>query len=215
MSASPVRKRKPNPPLTPDRVCAAECDVHPFYKPTMNIKEMREKIRRTKDGIKPEIVQCMGDNKHEMVFSVREQLWTGIDGRGTPLMPSYSQDPYFRDPSAGFFDEDAGRWVSCFMHPELYIAWKQRITPPSASQRLGLPARSSDQPNLFIDGTFHRSIDSKATPQGVEIFTFGWDQGPFVERKYGSQIFALSDPAVGHFNDNFLWPWLRSWYARV
>ena len=101
------------------------------------------------------------------------------------------------------------------MRPDLYVAWKQRITPPEASERLNLPARSADIPNLFIVGTFHGSIDAKATTQGVEIFTFGWDEGPSVERKYGSQIFALSDPAVGHFNENFLWPWLRQWYERL
>ena len=176
---------------------------------------MRERIRRTKEGIQPEILRCMDGNKHEMVVSVREQLYSGIDGRGAPLSPSYSQDPYFRDHRAGFFDEEADNWVSCFMRPDLYIAWKQRITPPEASQRLGLPARSSDTPNLFIIGTFHGTIDAKASPQGVEIFTFGWDEGPIVERKYGSQIFALSEPAVVHFNDNFLWPWLRQWYDRL
>ena len=181
----------------------------------MNIKEMRERIRRTKEGIQPEILRCMDGNKHEMVVSVREQLYSGIDGRGAPLSPSYSKDPYFRDQRAGFFDEEADNWVSCFMRPDLYIAWKQRITPPEASQRLGLPARSSDTPNLFIIGTFHGTIDAKASPKGVEIFTFGWDEGPIVERKYGSQIFALSEPAVGHFNDNFLWPWLRQWYDRL
>ena len=181
----------------------------------MNIKEMRERIRRTKEGIQPEILRCMDVNKHEMVVSVRDQLYSGIDGRGAPLSPSYSQDPYFREHRAGFFDNEAGHWVSCFMRPDLYIAWKQRITPPEASQRLGLPARSSDIPNLFIVGTFHGSIDAKSSSQGVEIFTFGWDQGPLVERKYGSQIFALSEPAVGHFNENFLWPWLRQWYDRL
>ena len=176
---------------------------------------MRERIRRTKEGIHTEILRCMDGNKHEMVVSVREQLYSGIDGRGAPLSPSYSQDPYFRDQRAGFFDEEADNWVSCFMRPDLYIAWKQRITPPEASERLGLPARSSDTPNLFIIGTFHGTIDAKASPHGVEIFTFGWDEGPIVERKYGSQIFALSEPAVGHFNDNFLWPWLRQWYDRL
>ena len=143
---------------------------------------MRERIRRTKEGIQPEILRCMDGNKHEMVVSVREQLYSGIDGRGAPLSPSYSQDPYFRDHRAGFFDEEADDWVSCFMRPDLYIAWKQRITPPEASERLGLPARSSDTPYLFIIVTFHGTIDAKASPHVVEIFTFGWDEGPIVER---------------------------------
>ena len=181
----------------------------------MNIKEMREKIRRTNENAQSEILRCMDTNRHEMVVSVREQLYSGIDGRGAPLSPSYSQDPYFHHHNAGFFDDTAGAWVSCYLHPERYIEWKQRSTPPEASQRLGLPARSSDTPNLFIIGTFHGSIDAKASQHGVEIFTFGWDQGPLVERKYGSKIFALSQPAVGHFNENFLWPWLRRWYQNV
>lgn len=176
---------------------------------------MRDRIRRTKEGIQPEILRCMDGNKHEMVVSVREQLYSGIDGRGAPLSPSYSQDPYFRDQRAGFFDEEADTWVSCFMRPDLYIAWKQRITPPVASGRLGLPARSIDQPNLFIFGTFHSSIDARAVSKGIEIFTFGWDGGPQVERKYGSQIFALSSPAVSHFNTNYLMPWLRRWFMSL
>lgn len=176
---------------------------------------MRERIRRTKEGIQPEILRCMDGNKHEMVVSVREQLYSGIDGRGAQLSPSYSQDPYFRDHRAGFFDEEADTWVSCFMRPDLYIAWKQRITPPVASGRLGLPARSIDQPNLYIFGTFHSSIDARAVSKGIEIFTFGWDGGPQVERKYGSQIFALSSQAVAHFNTNYLMPWLRRWFMSL
>ena len=181
----------------------------------MTIQEMRDKIRRVKENFTSEIVKCMDANKHEMVVSVREQLYAGIDGRDAPLSPSYSTDPYFQHHNAGFFDETADHWVSCYLRPDLYIAWKQRITPPEASQRLGLPARSPDQPNLFIIGTFHSSIDAQAISQGVQIFTFGWDEGPAVERKYGSQIFGLSSMGVRHFNTNFLLPWLKQWYLSV
>lgn len=164
-----------------------------------------------KDGFQGEVLDCMDQNSHEMVVSVREQLYSGIDGEGNSLSPSYDSDPYFTDPHAGFFDEDRGHWVNCYLHPERYISWKQRITPPEGSSRLNLPARPSSIPNLFIIGTFHMSIDAKPSSQGVQIFTFGWDQGPLVERKYGSQIFKLSENAVKHFNESFLWPWLKSW----
>jgi len=177
----------------------------------MTIEEARERIRRIKDGFEEEVVKCMGENSHEMVVDVREQLYSGIDGEGNSLSPSYDSDPYFQDPRAGYYDEDASQWVNCYRHPERYIAWKQRITPPESSQRLNLPARPDSVPNLFIVGTFHQSIDAKPTAKGVEIFTFGWDGGPSVERKYGSQIFALSENAVEHFNTSFLWPWLKSW----
>lgn len=172
---------------------------------------MRERVRRIKDGFEGEVVRCMGENRQEMAVSVREQLYSGIDGNNQPLSPSYSNDPWFQNKRAGFFDESAQMFVSCYLHPERYVEWKSRITPPEASDRLKLPARNADTPNLFIVGTFHSSIDARATAKGVEIFTAGWDEGPAVERKYGSQIFGLSEPAVAHFNTNFLMPWLRAW----
>lgn len=181
----------------------------------MTVADMRERIRRIKDGFEPEVLKCMDTNKHEMTVSVREQLYSGIDKNSAPLAPSYSSDPWFQNPRAGFFDEDAQMFVSCYRNPQRYIDWKNRITPPEASQRLGLPARDSDTPNLFIVGTFHGSIDARATSGGVEIFTSGWDEGPAVERKYGSQIFGLSGPAVGHFNTNYLLPWLKAWLLQV
>lgn len=162
-------------------------------------------------GISEEIARCMDENRHEMTASVREQLYSGIDGEGKPLSPSYLADPYFQDPRAAYFDEERGFWVSCYRRPDLYMDWKRRITPPVPGERLGLPPRAEETPNLFIVGTFHGSIDAKGTGRGVEIFTFGWDEGPAVERKYGSRIFGLSDAAVGHFNERFLLPWLRRW----
>lgn len=177
----------------------------------MTIGEMRDRVRAIREGFEDEVLRCMDENRYEMVLDVREQLYSGVDGEDKPLSPSYSADPWFREPRAGFFDEDSGRWVSCFMRPELYVEWKRRITPPEPGQRTGLPARQADQPNLFIVGTFHGSIDAKATSKGVEIFTFGWYEGPAVERKYGSQIFGLGTAATGHFNETFLLPWLRRW----
>ena len=183
----------------------------PLIFRVMTIAEVREKIHRMNDGFQPEVLRCMDGNKQEMVFSVREQMYSGVDGRGAYLSPDYSSDPWFTQPRAGFFDEEVGSWVSCFMHPERYIAWKQHITPPLAGERLGLPARPTGVPNLFIVGTFHTSIQARASSNGVQIFTEGWDQGPAVESKYGSQIFGLTEQAVAHFNREFLWAWLFQW----
>lgn len=181
----------------------------------MTIKEVSERIRKANAGIREEIVKCMGENSREMVASVREQLYSGVDGNDAYLSPTYENDPYFREKRAGFYDEDAGQYVSCYLHPERYIAWKMRITPPEAGRKLGLPARPAEVPNLFIFGTFHGSIDGRPTERGVEIFTSGWTEGPEVERKYGSQIFGLGPHAVAHFNETFLWPWLISWLEEL
>lgn len=177
----------------------------------MTVQEMSDRIGSIARGFGEQVLRCMDENRYEMVLDVREQLYSGVDGDDRPLSPSYLSDQWFREPRAGFFDDDLGHWVSCFMHPELYVEWKRRITPPEAGRRTGIAARADDQPNLFIVGTFHGSIDAKATPRGVEIFTFGWPEGPVVERKYGSQIFGLGTASTGHFNEAFLMPWLRRW----
>lgn len=177
----------------------------------MTIDEMRERVRRIREGFGPEVLKCMDENRYEIVLDVREQLYGGIDGEDNPLQPSYSDDPYFRQPHCYFYDEEFGHYVNCFQHPERYVAWKMRITPPERGPRTGVPPRQADQPNLFIVGTFHQSLDARATDKGVEIFTYGWEAGPDVERKYGSRIFGLGTLATGHFNDTFLLPWLRRW----
>lgn len=172
---------------------------------------MSERITRIRTGFQPEVVKCMGENKDELVETVKDQLYSGIDGRGAVLSPSYSSDPWFQSHRAGFFDEDRQMFVSCYQRPELYVEWKERITPPRASDRLGITARDIDTPNLFINGFFYSTIDASPTAQGVQIFTAGWDEGADIERKYGSEIFAISEPGAGHFNRNFLWQWLRNW----
>ena len=46
----------------------------------MNFVEMRERVRLIKDGFQGQVLDCMGQNSHEMVVSVREQLYSGVDG---------------------------------------------------------------------------------------------------------------------------------------
>lgn len=176
---------------------------------------MRERVRRIKDGFQPQVLKCMAENRSQAVFAVREQLYSGIDGEDKPLEPNYMNDPWFEHHRAGYYDEESEQWVSCFMHPERYVEWKERITPPQPSDALGLPARDKDTPNLFIIGTFHGSISSNPTPKGIEIFTKGWDEGPAVEAKYGSQIFGLGTAGTGYFNKNYLWPWLKQWIGAL
>ena len=114
----------------------------------MTIAEMRDKIRIANANIQTEILDCMSQNSHDMAVSVREQLYSGVDGDGNSLSPSYSSDPFFTEHRAGFYDEDRGHYVNCYLHPERYIEWKQRITPPEPSSLLNLPARPADIPNL-------------------------------------------------------------------
>ena len=122
---------------------------------------MRERVRLIKDGFQGQVLDCMGQNSHEMVVSVREQLYSGIDGEGNSLSPSYDSDPYFQDPHAGFYDEDRGHWMNCYRHPERYIAWKQRITPPETSPYL-LSLRYMLRKNIVCgDALTYRTVENK------------------------------------------------------
>jgi hypothetical protein len=73
----------------------------------------------------------------------REQLWNGETSNEGTISPKYSQDPYFKSPEA------AAR----------YAAWKNKITPS--------PKRDIDTPNLYINGTYHRSIYTKRDKDGI------------------------------------------------
>jgi len=137
-----------------------------------------------------------------MVANIREQLYCGVRGDGQKLSPSYESDPYFNT-------EESGRF---YLHPELYIEWKMQITPPEAGAVLGLPPRDRVTPNLWIDGTYHRSISAAPTAKGVRIFSFGFYAGGAIERKYGSQIYQLHDLAVARFNRLFVFPAIKQSY---
>jgi hypothetical protein len=73
----------------------------------------------------------------------REQLWNGETSNEGTISPKYSQDPYFKSPEA------AAR----------YAAWKSKITPS--------PKRDADTPNLYINGTYHKSIYTKREGNGI------------------------------------------------
>jgi len=154
-------------------------------------------------GLESQVAKCMDANQRKMLDAVREQLYSGISGDGESLSPLYSNDrAFFDDPRR------AGRF---YRRPDLYIDWKMQITPPRAGSMLGLPPRDPEQPNLWIDGTFHRSITTMATRRGVQVYSEGFDKGPQIEAKYGSKIFGLSPQAVAWFNGHVLMPWLIDW----
>jgi hypothetical protein len=167
----------------------------------MDIKGVRDTIAAICKGIPDEVAECMKKNRHEFTEDIREQLYSGLDGESNSLRPSYSDDPYF-------FTKESGRF---YQHPELYVAWKQEITPPEMGEKLGLPPRPLDIPNLFIDGTFHRSITAVPIDGGVSVGSDGFDAGPLIEKKYGKSIFKLTDAAVANFNEGLLIPWLEQY----
>lgn len=159
----------------------------------MGIEEVSTIIGKIADGFEEACAECLDANKGIVLQLVKEQLYSGTDGDGKQLSPTYDNDPYFKEP---------GWW---FERAKDYIAWKNLITPPGTGPLLGLPPRELTVPNLFIDGTFYSEIN--ASRRGNALITDpGHGNGPEIEKKYGDRLLAMGPEAVDYFNEHYLLP---------
>ena len=165
------------------------------------IKGASDTFARLNAGFPPMLTQLIQANGMELGGYVREQLWSGLDGDEKELLPTYLTDPYFKE-----------RYGSAWrIMAERYADWKMEITPPS-SGRLGFRPRDRVVPNLFIDGTFHRSIMPRNIDGGV---TFSSQVGfaTEIEAKYHDTIYKISRTARKHFLDNFVRGAIRDYFS--
>lgn len=165
-----------------------------------SIYEVSRIINAIATGLEDECLKCMDENKDIVESLVREQLYSGLNGKERLLSPTYDNDPYF---------EEHGHW---FHRSKQYKYWKLKKTPPIESEVLFLPPRPSEVPNLFITGTFHESITAHLNTSGLLITTIGFVEGPNIERKYGADIFMLGETGRRYFNNKILRPWLKRFF---
>jgi len=111
-----------------------------------------------------ELQEIVADSAESLVELQRQQMLEGRGEDGEFIRPFYSENPYFKSVEA------AAR----------YAAWKQKITPN--------PKRPLDVPNLFIDGTLHKSLFAK-----VEDKTFSILAGA----SFGDKVFEVHKNAQG------------------
>lgn len=114
------------------------------------------------------IGHVLGEQSEAMVSEVRRQLWNGLTGDLTPIVPSYLNDTYFKS------KEEAYR----------YMMWKQRITPN--------PRRPIQTPNLFINGYFHSSLFLSIGEDSAEV-TSMVPLGDEIISKYGKDMFGVNE----------------------
>lgn len=165
------------------------------------IKGASETFARLNAGFPPMLTQLIQANGMELGGYVREQLWSGLDGDEKELRPTYLTDPYFKE-----------RYGSAWrIMAERYADWKMEITPPS-SGRLGFRPRDRVVPNLFIDGTFHRSITPRNIDGGI---TFSSQVGfaTEIEQKYHDTIYKVSRTARKRFLDDFVRGAIRNYFS--
>lgn len=172
--------------------------MHPsfIFKTMASIEEVYNIIHKISTGIEKECIDCLDDNKNIVEGLIREQLYSGQNGKGRLLNPTYDNDPFFEEP---------GQW---YHRKKQYKHWKESITPPIESEVLFLSPRPVEVPNLFITGTFHDSITAKLMADGLEIDTEGFVDGPDIKEKYGEDIFMLGETGRKYFLKNVLRPWL-------
>lgn len=159
----------------------------------MDIQGVQDIIHKIADGFETNAMQCLTDKSESIISLIREQLYSGVDGTGDYLSPTYDEDPYFEQP---------GYWYN---RAEDYIEWKRRITPPVKSPNLCLAPRPVEVPNLFIDGTFFGQINASPRDTFLEVSP-GNGNGPAIREKYGENLFMLGSDAVEWFNLEYMWP---------
>lgn len=164
------------------------------------IDEMQEILHKINTGIELRIIETMEDHTDVIVNSICEQLYSGLDGKGQYLNPTYADDPYFDEP---------GVWQG---RRKQYELWKAEITPPVAGNMLGLPARPLEVPNLFINGKFYSEIFAYRDNLQINVEPEGSGDGPGIVEKWGDDIMRMGAEAVGHFNDSFTSPAIEDFY---
>lgn len=167
----------------------------------MNISKVADIIHAISSGFEEAVASCMDSNKVVVRQAVTEQLYSGIDGNGAHLSPTYDADPFFNE---------EGVW---FHRAADYKAWKYTITPPVSGTMLGLPPRPDDVPNLFINGKFYSEITVERSDKALHVDP-GAGNGPDIVAKYGDQILNLAPPGVAYFNANYTWPAIKGLFER-
>ena len=165
-----------------------------------SLQEVSQIIHAIAIGLEDECVKCLDERQEEIIDSIHEQLYSGLDGTEHLLSPSYDEDSYFSEP---------GPWQN---RAEAYKRWKEKITPPIRGEKLYLPPRPVEVPNLFIVGSFYESIHAERIRTGLHISSSGFKEGPDIERKYGEQILCMSDTAKAYFNLMFMRPCINRFF---
>lgn len=161
------------------------------------IKEAFDNFNLFVDEFEQTVSSTVKNNRKDFIDYVQEQLYSGINGDGKRLSPSYLQDPYFKTPKAA----------------KAYVKYKKRITTPTPSY-LGIPARNENTPNLIIRGDFYDSITAVPISDGVRIETRGVSFGKDIESKYGSVIFGISGYGKRYFIKYVLSPELQKLFQK-
>lgn len=152
------------------------------------------------EGFEDEVMDLLEKHSDDAVQAIQEQLYSGLDGNGQYLSPTYLNDPYFDDPESRWYNDALG-----------YLQWKERITPPQSGMTLGIPPRPLEVPNLKITGAFYSQIAAKRDGDVLRVDT-DTPLGKDIVGKYGDQILQIGDSGVKYFNVQILTPGIWDYF---
>lgn len=157
----------------------------------MRIDQVADIIHKISEGFEDACLDCLDRRFNVIELAIKEQLYSGQDGQGKHLEPTYDNDPFFSQP---------GYWHN---RARAYKAWKKSITPPIRGTMLGLDPRPDEVPNLYIDGTFYSKIAVGRKGNVIDVDP-GDTNGPEIVSKYGEKILTLGPRAVEYINQTYL-----------
>lgn len=169
----------------------------------MTLEEYARCWKKLADSIQPMIRDKMERDVPQFEEYIREQLYSGVDGDESPLIPGYTEDPYFKKTYGEHWKKNAER----------YKNWKTKIQKPKPSY-LGFSARGNNTPNLIIRGDFYSSITAIPISNGIRIASYGVSFGSDIEKKYGYKIFKVSSKARRHYVTYRLMPSIEKFIRR-
>ena len=167
-------------------------------------------VRMLKDNFWPDVTNSLRDSEGLIHDLITDQLMSGLDENKRPLKPTYLDDPYFVETTK---TPEAAKKKA-----HNYKAYKERITPPDASDILHLPPRDSNTPNLIIRGDYHASILPvvQAGKDGGKIVTksVGFYAGDDLEKKYGPGHLGLTPEAKAYLLDERVMPAIKKLFEK-
>jgi hypothetical protein len=150
----------------------------------MSPKEAIRRLEQLEQTLEGSVVDTINLTADEILFLNQKQLYAGRLSDGTPVSPTYQEDPYFKSTEAA----------------QRYSDWKDEITPD--------PERQPGVPNLFINGFFYQSWSIRASP-GKISFESSDPNAADIEEKFTPRIYGLDDENMATYRQETFFPALK------
>lgn len=141
-------------------------------------------MERLGQSLESSVVDAIDLTSDDIITLNQQQLYSGRLSDGSPVSPSYLDDPYFKSREAA----------------QRYSDWKDNITPDEQ--------RPSGVPNLFINGRFYQSWRVRASATTIDFESSDPDAMD-IEEKFSERIYGLDDDNMNTYRRESFFPVLK------